>query len=425
LDISQAEADKIWQSQQSDIQRKWQSGERLSGQEHEVLIESLQEKADMAKLERNQVLNLQTLDQQNKYETGLETLRQGYETSRMTQGFSHEEAMQQMQATLQQQLQAQGFTQDQALQASQIEAQRIEADRDREFQDKIQTARLIQENDQFYANFGLDQERVDLQSKQIMSQISESATRLGMDQKTFDAAMENQEFAKNLETAAILSEQFGDSPEMLDKATDLIWEGLLKGGLVSKEEYDTGKLMAKASTFSNVNAFTDYATSQGTDPGTIDAVVKEMTDAGGQWMTGATGSGTGTTKPSGTIGDLQTAKDYLTEIQDGLSGTANLDKIQAAIDGFGFKAGDSLTNLTGSGSGSFRAILGSLPGAAANLNLAAYKAQTQAGADYVAFADLTRGGLSEKQAFDVASKAIGTDRMKAAYKALTGKDWAG
>lgn len=419
LDISQAEADKIWQAQQNDIQRKWQSGERLSGQEHEVLIESLQEKADLAKMERNQVLNLQTLEQQNKYETGLEALRQNYETSRLTQGFSHEEAMAQMQADLQSQLSAQGFSQDQAMQASRIEAEKIEAERDRAFQDKLQTARLLQENDQFFANFGLDQQRVEDQSKQIMAQISESATRLGMDQTQFQKAMENQDFAKNLETASILTEQFGDSPEMLEKATDLIWEGLYKGGLVSKEEYDTGKLMSKASSFSGAAAFTNYALSQGVDQGTIDAVVGELSQDG-QWNAGkATGTATGTK------GDLQTAKDYLTQIQDSLPGNANLDKIQSAIDGFSYKAGGKLPNLLGSGSGSFRSILGTLPGASQNLDLQTYSAKTQAGADYVAFADLTRGGITEKQAFDIASQAIGADRMKAAYKAMTGKDWAG
>lgn len=336
MDITQAESDKIWQAQQSDIQRKWQSGERLSGQEHEVLVESLREKADLAKLERNQVLNLQTLEQQNKYETGIETLRQGYENSRLTQGFSHEEAMQQMQAQLQADLSAQGFSQEQALQASQIEAQKIEADRDREFQDRMQTARLLQENSQFLQTFGLDKQQVDLQAKQIMSQLSESATRLEMDQKTFDAAMENQEFAKNLETAAILTEKFGDSPEMLEKSTDLIWEGLYKGGLVTKEEYDTGKLMAKASTFSNSTAFKQYAQAQGSDPGLVAEVVKEMTDAGGQWMTGTTGSSSGTsTATPGSNDAIQAAKDAFNDALGAMPGNTNVDEVQKTIDYFG------------------------------------------------------------------------------------------
>lgn len=426
LDITQAEADKVWQAQQSDIQRKWQSGERLSGQEHEVLVESMREKADLAKLERNQVLNLQTLEQQNKYETGLEALRQNYETSRMTQGFSHEEAMQQMQAELQKQLSSQGFSQQQALQASQIEAQRIEADRDREFQEAMQWARTVQENKVFEAQFGLDQQRLQLQQQQIMSQLSESATRLGMDQRTFEAAMENQEFAKNLETAAILSERFGDSPEMLEKSTDLIWEGLYKGGLVSKEEYDTGKLMAKASTFSNQAAFQQYAQDQGADPGLVAEVVKEMTDQSGQWMTGSTGT-TNNQPASGTNDARQSALDYLLEIQGSLPSSVNVDRVNAITES-GFNATKPGVMVMGP---VFRAMQ-SLPGGREHTRTSGGSngfqqntITTQPGVDYFTFANLVSEGLTEKQAFKVASRAIGADRMKASYKALTGKDWAG
>jgi hypothetical protein len=210
---------------------------------------------------------------------------------------------------------------------------------------------------------------------------------------------------------------------MLDKATDLIWEGLLKGGLVSKEEYDTGKLMAKASTFSNVNAFTDYATSQGTDPGTIEAVVKEMTDAGGQWMTG--GNGVTPMNPlAGTTGaSVNAGKDKLGSLVDSLPAGTQIENLQATIDGLpNLAIGANLPSRK------IRRILRPMPTWDANytnISEDMVNAKTQEGADFYAFTLLNDRGLPEKQAFEVTSAIVGLDRMKSAYKALTGKDWAG
>lgn len=428
LDVSQADADRLWKAQQDDIQRKWQSGENLSQQEHEVFMQSLQEKAETARMNLNQVLNLQTLDQQNKYNQDLEVLRQNYENSRTTQGFSHEEAMQQMQADLQKQLQAQGFTNDQAMQAAQLQAQAIEADRNRAFEDKIQTAQLLQQNSQFLANFGLDKQKVDLQSKQIMADIANNAERLGMDKKEFEAALSNNEFNKSLQTASILTQQFGDSPEMLEKASDLVWEGLYKGGLVSQAEYEAGKLSAKASTFSNQNSFAQWATSQGADPNIVADVVKANTDTNGQWLTGTSSSANTTgaangPKP-GTQEAIQSAKDLLDSLAGKLPAGTNIQNLQSTLDG--------LKNLKPGGYLDGKAVnmgLAKLPGAKENIDYtngyATSKAKTQAGADYYIYALLSDRGMPPQQAFDVASAVVGRDRMMAAHKALTGIDWWG
>jgi len=410
LDVSQAEADRIWKSNQDDIMRKWQSGERLSSQEHEVAMQGLQEKADIAKMERNQVLNLQTMEQQNAYDQMMLGQKAMYDDLRMRQEFSHEESMAKMQSALQSELMRQGYTQDQALQASRLEADRIENERNRAFQDKIEFARLAQENSQFLSQFGLDKQRVQMQSDQIKASIANEAERLGMDKKTFEAAMQDAAFAKNIETAAIMAEKFGDSPEMLEKSTDLIWEGLYKGGLVSKEEYDAGKLASKAASFKDPTEFKKYAASIGANPAVVDEILKA----------GSTGS-----LSAGSKGAIQAAKDQILTMQD--SNTANVDKISALVDNFGqLKAGSGLT-------GSVFNSMQSLPGANAALGFQytpttgqqKYFAKTQEGADYFSFASLVNAGLTEKQAYQVAEKAIGADRMKKAYKALTGKDWDG
>ncbi len=45
--------------------------------------------------------------------------------------------------------------------------------------------------------------------------------------------------------------------------------------------------------------------------------------------------------------------------------------------------------------------------------------------DYVGYDRLIRMGLSEADAGSLLSEALGADRFKASYKAMTGKDWNG
>jgi hypothetical protein len=274
LDVDQAEVDRVWNAQQQDIQRKWQSGERLSSQDHEILVEGIREKADLRKMERNQVLNLETLDKQQAFERDIEGFRQNYETMRAREGFSHEESMAQVQADIQQRLSAQGYTQDQALQAARIEADRINQDRDLEFQDRIQFARLAQENEQFWRNFGLDRKRVDAQVDQIRKEIDAQTARLDMDTKEFNALMSDKKASKFIEASAIMMEMYGDSPDMQQKSAELLWDGFFESGVISKEEYNLGKLTAKASQFKDDAAFTEYAKKQGADDATINAILE-------------------------------------------------------------------------------------------------------------------------------------------------------
>jgi hypothetical protein len=432
LDVSQAEADKIWKANQDDISRKWQSGERLSSQEHEIAIEGLREKADLAKMERNQVLNLATLEQQNKYDQGLEVLRQNYETSRTQSGFSHEEAMQQMQGDLQKELLNQGYTNDQALQASRLEADRIENDRNREFQDKLEFARLAQENNQFFSQFGLDQQRVAAQVQQIESSIVNEAERLGMDKATFTEAMKDAEFSKSIQTAAIMAEKFGDSPEMLEKSTDLIWDGLYKGGLISKDEFDAGKLSAKASTFKDPEAFKAYALSTGANPALVDEIMKGST----------TGSGPGAIKP-GTLAATDSASEYFDSIKDQVAASVkpeNVDSMIALASKPSFNPYPAEPEGLGGGGGKLTKlnrdivndIAAKYPGVAdqGNKNKLYVKSYNdpypvnQVGQDFYYFMALQKEGLTEKQAYDTLSKAIGPDRLNTAYKTVTKKDWA-
>ncbi len=48
---------------------------------------------------------------------------------------------------------------------------------------------------------------------------------------------------------------------------------------------------------------------------------------------------------------------------------------------------------------------------------------TQAAQDFYYFFALQKQGLTEKQAYETLSRAIGKDRLNSAYKTVTKKDW--
>ena len=257
---------RVWQSRESEVQRKWQSGERLEGQEHEVLIEKFRNDAELSRMQVAQTLNLDTLEKQQAHDKSILGLQNTYQSLRDQQGFAHDKAMAQVEAEIQKSLLAQGYTQDQALQGARLEAEKINGERNREMQERLSFAQMAQDNDQFLREFGLQREQVNAQMDITRRQLAMDAQRFGIEKKTMEAALESTELQNALGTAAILQEKYGDSPDMQQKAAELIFGGLRDAGIISPEEYQSGIEAARAGA-------TEDGAPAGPEPGTREAVV--------------------------------------------------------------------------------------------------------------------------------------------------------
>lgn len=249
VDVDQAEKDRVWKAQQDDVSRKWQTGERLSTQEHEVFLEKLQEDGEIRVMERNQVLNLETLEQQQAHEEKILGLKNTYDTQRMQEGFSHEEAMANLEGEIAKMLSSQGYTQEQALQGAHIEAQRIEGERTREMEERISMAQLASSSSIAQQELGIKKEQLDLARQELESEIGNNAALLGMRKEEFELAKEDSRFARALDTAAILTEKWGDNPDTQAKAADILFNGLREIGMITEDQYRLGVLNSKISTF--------------------------------------------------------------------------------------------------------------------------------------------------------------------------------
>jgi len=313
-DVDEAERNRVWQGNQEAVKQKWQTGERLSSQEHEVLLEKMQEDNQAKVMERNQVLNLDTLEKQQVHEERMLGFKDTYEGLRAKDGYSHEETMAQIEAKIASDLSAQGYSQDQALQGAHLEAQRIEGERSREMEERVSMAQLASSNSIASAELGIKKEQLDLAREELTAQLNDNAAMLGMKKEEFATAMEDQRFKRALDTAAVLTEKWGDNPDTQAKAAEILFGGLRDVGMMTDAQYRSGVLSAKLTSFKDKAAGAKWALENGYSQAEIDKAVtaapapkkktSENTMAEGTTGTtnGSKSSGGGGTSPANNYG---------------------------------------------------------------------------------------------------------------------------
>jgi hypothetical protein len=400
---------------------------QLSGQEHDTRMQRFAQDSESARMQLQHVLNLDSLDKQQAYAKDLEGFRQNYDTLRMREGFSHDQAMAQIQEQIQARLSAQGYSQEQALQAARLQVQQIEGQRNRELEERISTAKMLQDNTQFWASFGLNQQQVAAQVDQIRAGIANDAKKLGLEEQKLQAALLDANFNRSMQTAAILQELYGDNPDTMQKAADIMWGAMANAGLITQDEMRAGQLNAAAQGFRDAASFQAWANGKGYTEAEIQNIV-QANSQGGNWTGGQQGGATGT---PGTVEAVNSAKNYLTEIESTLRAGSDIRNIEGLIDKISTNTNLSLPKGNTQGSRVDVNTVKDLPGASSHYeigwsNQQQYAAvKTQEGADFMSLRMLQSQGLSEQQAFKVMETVLGSDRVKRAYKAVTGKDWAG
>jgi hypothetical protein len=301
--------DRIWKSHESDIARKWETGERMSEQEHEVNLTRLQGDIDTAKMQLQQTLNLDTLEKQQGHEKIMAGIQNTYQTLRDDRLFSHEEAMEATKNEYAKELTAMGFTHEQAMQAAEIAAQAAEGERNRTHETLLAKAELAQKSEFFRQELGLDRARVQLERDKFAQYLTEYGDiKVGKD---LDDA---------LNISATISTLAGDDEDAQRFAAQTLFQALgsKKGAdgqpLLPPDMVAHGLLSMTAASFSKPEAFTAWASQQknpdGTPKYTPDQIARVTASAGPGGVGGGkpedTGYGTSVQVFEDALGDLTT-----------------------------------------------------------------------------------------------------------------------
>jgi hypothetical protein len=341
----------------------------------------------MAKL--SSTLRLDEAKNAQVFQTAFQDMQNGFTSMMAEVGFSREQAMLNATQTFQAEMQRNGYTHEEAMQASQLAAQSMENDRNRASQELMAAASMAQQDSHFLA---------ELQQRYSFNES--------------DLQLRTIELSKNLELMGLQGEQLknaiGDSK--VSNAMQIAALGM---------EIGDGSTGAMAPFVAQLGATLEaYFKSQGINVSSAD-LVKSLSGTGGAGAMGTTG--TASAPPGGTIGTVQQAQGLVDKY--GTSFSAKIDPenlkdmIQQVADGSFSTESVIYPDTTHEG----LLELQSLPGWSTYLKNGV---KSQVGSDYTLYAYLTHYGVPTATAYDIVSTAIGPDRFKTSYKAVTGKDWA-
>lgn len=382
----QAKNEQDFSAAQAQVQRDWQAGQNLQSIDLQKTLQATEIAAQAARDKLNATLQLDLEDKRAGYQSALQVADQVFQRTMQATQNDQAKALQASQQAFETEMSKAGFSQQQILQSQQLSAAAVQADKALSQQWAMFTIQQAQQDEQFAQQLGIEKEKLTAQKDQINSQIGIALKQLGMQEEQWNQQKEDAAYARELEALAM-------------------------GMQVAGEDEDTLKIFSD-------RMVKVLGTQLGLDPARLEAAMASV--AGGTGDTGSSGAAPASNQA------IQNAQDAAATMYDKLPATTDMEKVTAAISGMAsLKPGTSIRASAG------RKLL-QLPGGAANINPVyakfggiemPYSAKTQEGADYAAFANLIDLGLSEQQAFKVATQAIGDARMKTAYKALTGKDW--
>lgn len=236
LDANAAEL--VWKSNEADVGRKWETGERMSTQEHQVYLSRLDSELESGRMALQQTLNLGTLEKQQAHDKVILDLENKYQTARDTTAMGHDERMAFIKQEYTAQLTQMGFDQETAMQAAEIQAKQFEGSQDREMQADMARAELAYKYNSLQSEIGLNQQEIQLKKDGLAQELTLGLKQLGLDETKIKAAITSQEFQDRAGTLATFMEISGDSPDAIDKAT-IGFLGLLRDqALMTPEEYD-------------------------------------------------------------------------------------------------------------------------------------------------------------------------------------------
>ncbi len=233
-------AELIWKSNESDVQRKWETGERLSTEDHHVNLARLQGEIDNGKAKFAQALNIKTMEKQAEIDALAAAVDDEYMTARETRAMSHEESMAVLKTSLTAKLEQAGYDHQTAMQAAEIQAESIAKAQDRAMESKLAQAELAYKYKALADETGLSQQEVDIKRQAATDQMAVSLKQLGLDETRINASINSQEFRDRAGVISSFIELAGDNVDAADKAAamfvDLMSDPKLPGGALLTPE---------------------------------------------------------------------------------------------------------------------------------------------------------------------------------------------
>jgi len=233
-------AELVWKSSESDIGRKWETGERLSTQDHQVNITRLQGEVDKDKASFSQLLGLKTMEAQAEIDKLTASTANDYTAARDTRAMSHDQAMEELKGSITAKLEAAGYDNATAMQAAEIHANSVQKDQDRAMATLEAKAELAFKYNALASEEGISREQIAARRDEVAGQLSLGLQELGLDTKKFEATIKDQEFQDRMGMLSTMIELGGSNPDVADKASISLLSMLKEKGMITPEQYTAG-----------------------------------------------------------------------------------------------------------------------------------------------------------------------------------------
>jgi hypothetical protein len=375
--------DQAYQAAQADIQRQWSTGERISAQTWEGSLHASDQMHDELMAKLSSTLRLDEAKNAQTFQTAFQEMQNTFTSSMAEVGFSREMAMQNATQAFQAEMQRNGYTHEEAMQASQLAAQSMENDRNRASQELMAAASMAQQDSQFAKELQQRYEfnESDLQLRTI--ELSKNLELIGLQGEQLKNAIGDSKVSNAMQIAAMGMEISNGSPEAM------------------------APFVAQLGT-----ALGAYFKTQGVDISSAD-LQKAMT-------TTTPAAGTAGGEPAGTIGTVAKAQSLVDQYGTSFSAKIDPEALKGMIDQVAKGTLDTSNLIYPDDKQEGLLELQYLPGWNTYLKNGV---KSQVGSDYTLYAYLTHYGVPSATAYSIVSTAIGPDRFKTSYKAVTGKDW--
>jgi hypothetical protein len=401
----EAQRSRDFDAAQLKVQQLWTSAERVDSQDFQKNLQTSMQASEIRSRELLQTMEQTFLQGQGErqfgYQKALAAAEQAHDAAMQSSQNDFAAAQQTSSQVFQKELQAAGFTAQEAMQMTQIqaEASNLSAARDQQMQMFIATQ--AQEDAQFAASLGLDREKLNVQKTQFADQMSVTLQQMGLARDQWETAKANDQVDREMSIAM----------------TGLqMWDGQDPSAIAPFAER-LAVTMAKA---------------LGADPAQMSAAVKAAMGSG---TTGAPSS------TPATIDTVQSAGSAITDLTNNAKPSADLAAVSSMATTLASVITDPKNNLGGDGlyilpTGDpsvayIKSLAKSLgyPSGALGKPTGANSPDISISPSFAAYATYSRildsmAKPDTAAAFKIAAQAFGSDKMAAAYKQFTGKDWA-
>jgi hypothetical protein len=293
-------AQRIWQSNENDIQRKVDQGMQLTAGEQNIRLETMKEAHDTAIADLQHTLNLDTMEKQNQHDVLLKQMDQTFTNLMTDKGYSHEEATNATKQQYAKELQKLGYDEQTALQAADNFAKAQEHQKDLDQTKLLAEADMAQKYDFFNKDlqqkYGFHEDDVALTREKLDAEANQFAESMGLDKDKFEYLKKTDAFQQVSDTTSTLMAMAGDDPDMLRFAAENFYKGLGSTvgpdgkPLMSPDQVAQGLLGIKAKSFSSADEFVKSASAEKTADGAPKYTADQIQQAAGGLTSGTTSS---------------------------------------------------------------------------------------------------------------------------------------